>query len=552
MSHGDDPVQHAGSKVVMWSAVAATAAEALRQVSAMREQARTARSMWEATEARRQLQDRFRHDRQWWQPVVNPKTYGTSTPYEAALAWASSYAWKDVPEGKLANDRAEERLREFRPDAMAIYDRDVSDGVDPVDAMYRIVPIMERAPAWPMTREWLAVEAQPTVGEPVPAPEGQALTFDEPAPAVTEVVEDEVAFTGSYDGRLLSAVAVAEQFYAKQAPGSWVPDYLEDRGLTPREESQWQIGYAPKGWTNLVDELGARGYSETEMVAAGLASMSSRGNAVDRFRDRAMISVRDVEGHTVGFVGRKHPDNTSTRDPKYLNSPESTIYHKRELLLGLWENREQLNAGAAVMIVEGGFDAMATELATDSKAVGVAPSGTAFTGEQYAELAAAHDVANRSLAVMFDGDERGQRAMLGAFEVLTRAGYVTPMRVPLPAGQDPADMWEHGQGDELAHRITHELRPLADLVVDEKLAPFEGRTQWLETRMNALHSAAPVIAKLPTVDIGQQVWRVSRKLDLPVGTVTDVVTNQISKPATGQFVQKEMGARRQFEQAVSR
>lgn len=326
---------------------------------------------------------------------------------------------------------------------------------------------------------------------------------------------------------LRTTVKAAERFYAEQTAGSWVPEYLRGRRLEGCLEagSAWQVGYAPASWTALVDHMRGRQYSDDDLLEAGLASRSKRGTLVDRFRDRLMVSVRDADGRTVGFVGRANPESTSQRVPKYLNSPETLIYEKGELMLGLAEQAAELRLGARPVVVEGAFDAMALTEAGEGRYVGVAPSGTAVTGPQMREL---RKVTSGEAVFAMDGDMAGRQAVVRAHAAAHRAGFTDLRAAVLPAGCDPADLWRGGRVTPLTQALDH-AQPMADLVVDARLDEWPHGFSSYPERVNAARSAATVIVELPADDRARQVGRVAEWLRLDVTVVTDAVTDAVGR-----------------------
>lgn len=518
MSHDDDPVAHASTKVMAWASLASTAAEAFAQIAASRARERAERSMWVVSVERARRHARFARDRLWFEAVTNPERYVVSDVRDAGLAWAAAHGWKGTPEADHAAACALSRLRELRPDVMRLYDFfTVDEGLDPVLAMRRVAPLMDRPPAYPMRPE------RPELCVPTTSGEIAEQSYVESPPLVEQIPRDVER------ERLLSVCRDTERWWREQLDQSWVPEYLAARGLGSCVglSSAWAVGYAPNGWSGLVDHLGAQGYSDADLLAAGVASRSSRGTLVDRFRDRLMVSVRDPAGETVGFVGRANPEARSQRVPKYLNSPETALYHKGALLLGLYEHRHQLAAGAIPVIVEGAFDAMAVDLATDGRWVGVAPSGTAVTAGQVEALS---KMSSRPVVVMLDGDAAGRRAALHAFDVLSAAKVDTPVAAVLPDKADPASLWQSGAGAELLAVLERDPRPLADLVVDAKLAEYSDQLDRFEGRVSAMRATVPTVAGLPTRDVGRQVVRVAHRLGVDVETVSAEVLDHISKP----------------------
>ena len=523
----DDPIAHASSTVMTWASLAATAAEAFAQVAAMRARDRAERDRARAQTLRAERHARYARDKVYWQPMLDPRRY-PQTPIKAAgLAWAAAHGWHGDPEADRAASLAEARLRHLRPDVMRLWDVHRAEGMDPIAAMMRVAPLMDRPPAHPSAPERLELTV------PRSAEEAVQDSFPDPA--------EEVSVTEAYRQRLVDAHRDAERWFRYQLDGSWVPDYLHARGLDGclAPSSPWAVGYAPGGWTALVEQLRGRGYTDQELLDAGLASSTKRGTVVDRFRDRLMISARNDRGDTVGFVGRAAPDQRDVRTPKYLNSPQTALYQKGEILLGLAEQRAELQGGAAPVLVEGAFDAVAVSLAGAGSYVGVAPSGTAVTAAQMRALHAVTDA--DVLVVAFDGDAAGRRAAGRAFGLAHGAGFA-PKAAVLPDGHDPADLWAGGLGGVLVGRL-QTCRPLADLVVDARLAEWPHRLESGQDRVNAAHSAAAVIATLPVTEIARQVGRVAERLDLAVPAVTAAVTDALSSRTPARD-QRHVGMRR--------
>lgn len=256
--------------------------------------------------------------------------------------------------------------------------------------------------------------------------------------------------------------AAAEWFDAQATPTSKGGVYLTERlGAEVLDDGRWQLGYAPHGWTGLTEHLRAtQGATDDELVAAGLGTRSSRGNIIDTFRDRAMIGVRDVDGQTVGFVGR---DLSGQARARYLNTTTTPAFTKGDNLLGLHEAPE----GARLYRVEGAFDAIAITAAGDGKAAGVAPLGTALT-ERQADLIATHSP-DRKVYLALDADEAGRRAAVKDYWLLVERG-LDARDVVIP-GSDPAEAWQHHR-DSLRAAIEHDdVWPhVGQVVIDDLVA----------------------------------------------------------------------------------
>ena len=201
------------------------------------------------------------------------------------------------------------------------------------------------------------------------------------------------------------------------SPAAGHPATCTPAASPPTPSSDWHIGYAPAGWTALTSHLRRLGHHDDAIQAAGLATCSSRGTLIDRFRDRIMLPVHDAAGMLAGFTGRAHPD-AGPDTPKYLNSPQTATYKKSHLLFGLYQARPDLARGAIPVIVEGAFDAIAVSIADPGRHAGLAPCGTALTSQQAAQLSQAADLPRTGILVAFDSDTAGRKAAIRAHGIL--------------------------------------------------------------------------------------------------------------------------------------
>ncbi len=151
---------------------------------------------------------------------------------------------------------------------------------------------------------------------------------------------------------IIEVSKAAHMFFQNMLPVSWVPGYLAARGFGTSVQQHWQAGHAPASWDALTRHLRALGFTDTVIQASGLARQSRRGTLIDTFRDRAMLPIRSAHGTVIAFIGRA-PDRSRAGVPKYLNSPTTSLYDKREILFGLREARDALAAGARPVVVEG-------------------------------------------------------------------------------------------------------------------------------------------------------------------------------------------------------
>ena len=319
----------------------------------------------------------------------------------------------------------------------------------------------------------------------------------------------------------------AARFFAARMAGSWVPGYLAGRGFGEEALRPWTVGYAPAGWHVLADCLRDLGYPDTAIQAAGLARRTRRGVLVDFFRDRAMFGIRWPDGTVAGFTGRARPGvgrpGAGQPGPVYLNSRTTALFRKGSLLFGLYEGRRALAAGARPVLAEGPLDAIAVSAA--GRYAGVSPCGTALTPAQVTLLARTADLRRAGVVVAFDADRAGRRAAARAYHLLHDVTGRADTLV-LPAGQDPAGFRREHGGRALARRLDACV-PLADLVVDEALAPFERGLVFLDGKFAALHAAAPLVAGLPSGQVARQVARLAGRLGLAYAEVTEAVTSAL-------------------------
>jgi len=328
--------------------------------------------------------------------------------------------------------------------------------------------------------------------------------------------------------------ADAGSLYARQlAADPAAQDYLATRGISIALARRRGLGAAGRSWTGAVDQLRARGYTDTELVTSGVGFRSSRGTIVDTFRSRVLFPAHNEQGVLVGWSGRSTP-GAPEQAPRWLNSTAGD-YRKAELLHGLHEGRTRLAAGATPVLCEGVLDAHAVSLATHSTCIGLAPGGTALTAQHVAALHQALPPETAALErgstrprvlVAFDADDAGRHAAVAAWPMLHAAGLDTAL-VELPTGTDPAEV----PAQVLRHAI-HTAQPLADLVIDYTLSSWPQRRRWAEHTVAASRAAARTIATLQPEQMGRQVTRVATALHIPTEAVTTEVTDAATRPST--------------------
>ncbi|GMW00897.1 MAG: hypothetical protein AMXMBFR84_20340 [Candidatus Hydrogenedentota bacterium] len=246
-------------------------------------------------------------------------------------------------------------------------------------------------------------------------------------------------------------------------------DYLKTRALSEATVKKFGLGYAPDGWSNLLDAAKKEGFRDRVLEASGLVRRNERGNQFDFFRERLMVPIRDVAGNVVAFGGR---DLTGEAPGKYVNSPENLVYKKGRTLYGLYEAREALRREKRAVLVEGYFDYLrCVEAGVENV---VATCGTALTLDQAKLL---HRYV-RDVVLVYDGDAAGIRAALRGIAILAGAG-LSVHALMLPGNQDPDDFVRE-QGSEAFRSLVNGASDFVAFYVrmnSDRLGTIEGRTE---------------------------------------------------------------------------
>lgn len=303
--------------------------------------------------------------------------------------------------------------------------------------------------------------------------------------------------------RLLEANRMAEEFYRQHlftAEGKAARDFLKERGFSKADVDRFGVGASPESWDSLIRHLRASGFTEEELVTAGLAIEGNRG-LYDRFRGRVMWPIRDLTGATIGFGARRLGEDP--KSPKYLNTPETPVYHKAQVLYGLDVAKKDISRQRKVVIVEGYTDVMAAHAAGETTAV--ATCGTAF-GREHTQLIRRllGDVADASAGIVladgrpkggeviftFDGDEAGKAAARRAYMEDQSFAAQTFVAVD-PHGMDPCDLRLAG-GDQALRGLIAARVPLFEFVLRTLLNALD--LDSAEGRVQGLRAAAPILA----------------------------------------------------------
>ncbi len=349
--------------------------------------------------------------------------------------------------------------------------------------------------------------------------------------------------------RLLQANEAAAIFFQSQLLGPGGADalaYLEQRGLDATTRQTWQLGYAPAGWRTLVEHLTARGFTEGDLVAAGLAVESedrSRGTrtgpgegarAYDRFRDRVIFPTRDARGRMIGFGARAlRPED----EPKYLNTPQTPLFDKGASLYGIDRAHEEARRADRVIVVEGYMDVIAAHQFGQRNVV--ASMGTAITPAQMEQLKRY----TQNVVLALDADVAGAEATLRAVEVAAQASDRTSAPtvdwrglvsyqdvlqadirvVTLPAGEDPDSLVR--ADPERFRTLIAAARPVLDHLFEAVSARFD--LSDVRARSRALDALAPAVAGVTDAVVrAHYVQRLARMLQMDEQSVVALLSRQ--------------------------
>ncbi|MFO7546408.1 MAG: DNA primase [Trueperaceae bacterium] len=274
----------------------------------------------------------------------------------------------------------------------------------------------------------------------------QALSFPEALRVLGDRAGVEVTPPTQKDGhrRDLFDVNQVALAYFRAHRDAALP-YLEERGLSRESIDGFELGFAPEGWDGLLKHALTKGVRDDDLLALGLVVENERGRRYDRFRNRVMFPIRDGLGRLVGFAGRVLDDAL----PKYLNSPESDLFRKGELLYALDRARAAIRQSGEVIVVEGYMDVIALHQTGFPNAV--AALGATLTPDQ-AEALVRLDA--RTVHLAFDADEAGQRAVLGGLDQAVGRRLVV-RAVTVPHGKDPADAVLGGHAEAFRDALRH-------------------------------------------------------------------------------------------------
>ncbi len=298
-------------------------------------------------------------------------------------------------------------------------------------------------------------------------------------------------------------------------------DLLTKRGFDRAACDAFAVGYAPNSWDGLTKHLRAAGFTIEELEEVGLSKMGERG-PIDKFRNRIMWPIKDISGDIVGFGARKLASDEEDQGPKYLNTSETPIYKKSQVLYGLDMAKKDIAKSRQVVVVEGYTDVMACHLAGITTAV--ATCGTAFGDDHIRiirRLLMDADAFRGEVIFTFDGDAAGQKAAMKAFGDDQK--FVTQTFVAVePDGLDPCDLRQQ-KGDLALRDLIAKRVPLFEFAIRTELKKHN--LDSAEGRVNALNTAAPMVAAIRDKSLRPEYIK---SLSGWLGTEMEVVTAAVN------------------------
>ncbi len=374
------------------------------------------------------------------------------------------------------------------------------------------------------------------------------LEFLDAVEALAEICGVEVPEAGSALEReptteLYELLGRADKVYRQALRDSAAAiDYLKRRGIDGQTAARFGIGYAPDAWDTLLKALGTDTTRIAKLREAGLVIRNEQGRHYDRFRDRVMFPIRDPRGRVIGFGGRV----MGSAEPKYLNSPETPVFHKGQALYGLFEARQAQGRPQRIIVVEGYLDV--ASLVQHGVEPAVATLGTATTGEHIRKLTRLAE----SVVFCFDGDRAGRAAAWRALETaLPMAGGQTEIRFLLmPDGHDP-DSLVRERGKEHFEEMMADASPLSTFLVGELSSRVDLRSADGQSRLVTL--VEPLLAQLPEgVYRKKLLEQLAERLDTSIERLTELLRTQPPQPATARVSEPAASAVRPLRSSLVR
>jgi DNA primase len=317
---------------------------------------------------------------------------------------------------------------------------------------------------------------------------------------------------------ILAACDAAARYWAARLAsrhGAGARRYLEERGVTEESVRTFRLGVAADEWTDLAPRLEGKGVGAAALMRAGLLVEKEKGGGYDRFRNRLVFPIAQLDGQVIGFGGRALPGSgKDDKGAKYINTPETALYKKSKVLYGLDLAREAIRRTRRAVLVEGYFDVIGLHQAGVANAVAVC--GTALTPE-HVELLQRCDC--REVTILFDGDVAGLAAPAKAAAALFPAGMAGKVAVlPSEGGKSDPDEFARANGRAAVEALLAGAVPLSEFLIDrevERACAGRPREAALEAKLAAVHALEPLVRLLPE-GLARSVFEdaIARRLDL--------------------------------------
>ncbi len=322
--------------------------------------------------------------------------------------------------------------------------------------------------------------------------------------------------------RLFELLETATIFYTSRLNDE-AKKYLTERGLTDGTVQQFRVGWAGDSWSEASDHFKSKKFTDNEIIDAGLAKKNERGGLSDKFRNRIMFPIADPAGRIVGFSGRIFGPKASPEAPKYLNSPETPLFHKSRILYGFDKAKQSIRKHNFAILVEGQMDLLASHEAGWGNTVAV--SGTAFTPEHVTLIKRMTE----NLVIALDADQAGIKAAGKAARVALQGGMNVKV-AQLPTGSDPADLIlkEGVEAWRAAIRDSKDIITfLMDVLYEHAYAPDlpaqAGRDKF---RRNVEAVVLPFLSDVQSpIAREQYVREIARRLNVSEGAVMETFNN---------------------------
>ena len=322
--------------------------------------------------------------------------------------------------------------------------------------------------------------------------------------------EEEAAYRQkrSEAGRLYDLHDALATFYRQELlrnPASPVAEYFATRQIPQDYAEKFRIGAAPDSWDASINFLKSQGFSEKEIIAAGVAIEKSPGRCYDRFRNRLVFSITDENNRVIGFSARIIVKDENA--PKYVNSPETAIFHKGSILYGLAQARESIRRNKFAIVCEGQLDTIALHRAGLDMAV--APQGLAFRSEQ-AELLKRY---TDKLYLCFDSDAAGQQGTLRVLEFLLPMNFEI-CALHIAGGKDPDEIMRT-QGPEVLHEALKNAIPLSRIILNGLQRNYDLATP--NGKVSAAEQAVKLLGTVPNPMLREAYFEeIASALRLPI------------------------------------